>query len=903
MVARRAQQDDGLPPGWTVQLKEMRSGRTIRYLVNSQTGQTFSSEEDFIRYVKKKSTLGSQNEDPQTDKRRTERHSENIDIKETDEEWLPDDWEVETKIRNSGSSSGTKYKCYIEPSTGHKFYSKPEVFRYLKGLKHKSCLSNQKKAGTVGHSASKASCAAKRQKLQHPTSRLLASTDKQSSDRSSLAVPETEASDKRLRRRGSVGTQFPVAPSSEIVSEKPSVKKQNDRYDLKGNISLGSEMENSVSRNNSGKSNKNKWVNLPCRSSKRLAGLHSEPPKVDFSETNQQKSTPTEDRSVSNFGSDLLGKNSIECGMEKSSGRRNNSGKHNKKGGLDLPRRSSKRLAVLKTVLPKVELSETNQQKSDFSGDKAVFDSAVDLIGKNSPESGMQKSNNRTKINSGKSRKKKWLDLPRRSSKRLSGLKAALPKVELSETNQLEIPLNDNKSVLNYAPELIRKSSLEYGMEKSSSKRSSNNSRKSNKKSELDVCRRSSERLAGFKAGMSGNTSSSEKVLQNEVMESENEAVLAMDFTPDTLADEESGLFDARPISEFARHAFSVESIPSIGELLDKSQKYLDDQVVPADKFLKLDTEKSNYEKSDLLFGDPCLEFAFKTLTGAMPHEDALASIPISTCAADILQEENLSGRKMEKSCDKKCWTDVGGSKEKKELNMPCWLSKQTAGLEHELVGSSALQISARKSCETKPNLDLNLALDNLPNGASHKLNSGSEMGLVYRDSSYPNAPLHEEPSKNEQILKDRNVSEEEIGSIGSVKVNGEKPVSQTVFPSGDYWSDPCLEFAFKTLTGAISLEDNFAVQDYPQPQLDTFHRQRDGNLALPDFSLPSHFQSDISSHFDTSERGPGTRQQLPLNPSVPPPPGNKSLPSCSAVDAQQPFTEQNKDIQGKLSS
>lgn len=43
------------------------------------------------------------------------------------DDWLPPGWKVEMKL----TSTGRKYKCYIHPSRGLKFYSKPEVSRYL----------------------------------------------------------------------------------------------------------------------------------------------------------------------------------------------------------------------------------------------------------------------------------------------------------------------------------------------------------------------------------------------------------------------------------------------------------------------------------------------------------------------------------------------------------------------------------------------------------------------------------------------------------------------------------------------------------------------------------------------------------------------------------------------------
>ncbi|XP_077224562.1 uncharacterized protein LOC143857913 isoform X1 [Tasmannia lanceolata] len=53
-------------------------------------------------------------------------------------------------------------------------------------------------------------------------------------------------------------------------------------------------------------------------------------------------------------------------------------------------------------------------------------------------------------------------------------------------------------------------------------------------------------------------------------------------------------------------------------------------------------------------------------------------------------------------------------------------------------------------------------------------------------------------------------------------KLADEKSVSALVYPFGDSWPDPCLEFAFKTLTGVIPVgeEDTLAIQDYFQKQI-----------------------------------------------------------------------------------
>ncbi|GFZ15318.1 hypothetical protein Acr_24g0015080 [Actinidia rufa] len=47
-----------------------------------------------------------------------------------------------------------------------------------------------------------------------------------------------------------------------------------------------------------------------------------------------------------------------------------------------------------------------------------------------------------------------------------------------------------------------------------------------------------------------------------------------------------------------------------------------------------------------------------------------------------------------------------------------------------------------------------------------------------------------------------------------------ENPGPSLELPFGDSWGDPCIEFAVKTLTGAIPLVDDLDIQDYLQQQL-----------------------------------------------------------------------------------
>ncbi|KAM7531242.1 hypothetical protein LguiB_034652 [Lonicera macranthoides] len=107
------------------------------------------------------------------------------------------------------------------------------------------------------------------------------------------------------------------------------------------------------------------------------------------------------------------------------------------------------------------------------------------------------------------------------------------------------------------------------------------------------------------------------------------------------------------------------------------------------------------------------------------------------------------------------------------------------------------------------------------------------------------------------------------------VVVEEEQPSESHFYPMMDSWSDPCIEFAFKTLTGAIPVEDNMGVEGYLQQQVEPSHTHNDGDLAsFPVSGLPNYFQNHVSSNTSASEKpGLGSTQQCPENPTF--------MPSC----------------------
>ncbi|KAJ9706589.1 hypothetical protein PVL29_001855 [Vitis rotundifolia] len=343
---------DWIPEGWTVQVKLAKNGRNVKYYFNSKTGQKFFSKNDIIRYVKRGS-IHCDTSQPinMLNKRRSQNKIMPLGIKTKKfPDWLPNGWILELKTQRSGSCVGKQYKCYLDPSTGYRFYSKPDVFRYLKTIKHKT----QKKVGpgmpSLGKVVIERSTAdglpagwikeikirmnengirrdpyytdpvsgyvfrsrkdvfrylktgeisrhafkpknkcinvpelandeispppgAKRQKLIHQKTRrrlfsATGSADTGSSEMSNLSLPENQGS--RQTKQLFSKPKFALEPPTETLQEKLLV--ENEKY-AESKKSSGRRNSDLQKDKGSKRKSKNKDCNLPCRSSKRLAGL------------------------------------------------------------------------------------------------------------------------------------------------------------------------------------------------------------------------------------------------------------------------------------------------------------------------------------------------------------------------------------------------------------------------------------------------------------------------------------------------------------------------------------------------------------------------------------------------------------------------------------------------------
>ncbi|XP_052209102.1 uncharacterized protein LOC127812655 isoform X2 [Diospyros lotus] len=414
-------------------------------------------------------------------------------------------------------------------------------------------------------------------------------------------------------------------------------------------------------------------------------------------------------------------------------------------------------------------------------------------------------------------------------------------------------------------------------------------SRKSkNKKARIFPCR-TSKRLAGLKPEMVGNLAFSEQALRTaDKTSGQNEGKPSLG-TLDNVAHTSPQQFQSVSKTQIADRGLRDAEAQSI-DLSDRSKKSLEDQVVPDDQPARHETVKKDEEniKSQHLYpfgdswSDPCLEFAYKTLTGAITVEDDHAirghfqqqedssnvqegsrrkqgkrvcagNGTFSSPLAQILREENLEEIGLEKNSSRKPLADSGKSKNKKELKLPCRSSKRLAGHKPEMVANwglseHAIRAAVRNSGENdaKPSQG---ALDNIAHSSPQQCLTIPERQIADDALIGTEAKLDGEMSnRSKKRLEDQVVMDNPLVRQETENKDGENIESQSCYPFGVSWSDPCLEFAFKTLTGEINIEDDPMFQGHFHQQVNSSHSQGDTCLGVTEVGLPIDLNNDISS-------------------------------------------------------
>ncbi|XVF53628.1 hypothetical protein PTKIN_Ptkin05aG0113900 [Pterospermum kingtungense] len=117
--------------------------------------------------------------------------------------------------------------------------------------------------------------------------------------------------------------------------------------------------------------------------------------------------------------------------------------------------------------------------------------------------------------------------------------------------------------------------------------------------------------------------------------------------------------------------------------------------------------------------------------------------------------------------------------------------------------------------------------------------------------------------------LPDQAIQKEHSGKVAKCHKTDETPGPSLDMPLADIWADPCIEFAIKTLTGAIPVEYNLENQNYFQQQASSSLTQSRNHLTLPvpDVGIDNFSQTDfICQQYDVTEKSMSKEHAI-INP------------------------------------
>ncbi|XP_022159862.1 uncharacterized protein LOC111026151 isoform X2 [Momordica charantia] len=802
--------------------------------MNLESGKSFLNKDDVIGYIK-----SIQSQKPQSTPRRTKTQSGNSPVQlivKTSErpEWLPDGWKVESRTRMSGSNVGGVYKCYIDPVTGNRFYSKPEVFRYLRTVKNTSCTLKERRTSKNVNSRSKVV-------IEHY----------KDEDLPPGWIKEIKIKEKA---DGIRKDPFYIDPKTGYVFRS---KKDVLRYLETGKIS-----RHAFKPKEGGDNDQELITNKISRRST-AKGLKLAPPAAT------PQPSAGEELPVDS-SSELPGDQILQPG------RRVNVSTEPKDASVPPVETVQEIVSSRKVVGESSEIKEKSHRSSA------------------SPEVEHPEGNNTERVPPD--------DGPISTSASESGQEKAFPGFEKPESNKI-----DEVTLLTTASKLEQEEIMISDMMEMGGNGEKTNTRKfKKKKKDNDLPRRSSKRLAGIEPELVPNAAT------NDIPQVSNGSSFAevrpdVGLTVNADAAKACQQLNVGPERDNEDNVSNLKDIALNGNPSNKRKTPLECSLaVPKEKIRRVHTEKRGDGETEGelsvpiadFWSDPCLEFAIKTLTGALPVENASATDegPVPNPTVDFLLEKSLVKNGSGSCMNKKTQVNKK-TKNKKELTSD-HRSPSINGLKPEL----ASDVTTCEQANLHSNgafLTFNLADSGIhgePQQKNEQCTTSSEISPV-RGLRHPPPEVNTEQSnRTEGRNENRMVLHDQHQKLQTKDyTTSETPLA---FPFGDAWADPCLDFAFKTLTGAIPIEDSLGIQSYFEERLDSSRSQRDGSAALPDFGSPSFFQNDISSHFDGPEKSV-SGQHLSLDPLLTV--GNASLPSCSGfASQQQPCLDRNRYFKGR---
>ncbi|KAL9246746.1 hypothetical protein vseg_020242 [Gypsophila vaccaria] len=942
---------DWLPTDWKLQMK-VKNGRKLKCYVHTKTSQKVYSRLAVLRCINNES-VASDHSDVAEKRAKKDSSKQETQPVVTDDllKGLPTGWTVETKIRHSGSREGTAYKCFTDPSSGSKFYSKPEVYRYLQSIQNSAGPSGLEERRGTRHSASNNSVGpSRREERRHtrhsssnrPVDQLKA-LESNVEPNVSAQNQETTAS-RRLSLRNK---ERPVDPLMDLESNvKPNVSTPNQQTTASRRLSLR-KRESPVDQLKSLDSNVEPNMstqNQQTTASRRLSLRKRERPadQLKALESNVEPNVSTQSQETTASRKLSLRKRerpvdqlkALESNVEPNVSTQNQETTANRKLSL----RNKER-----PVDPLKDLESNVEPNVSTSNPKTTASTRSSLRIK---EPNVSESSDATASKRQSSRKKE-LNMSENSKMTASTRLSSREKEPNEPQNSKTIPEPRNSKT---TPS-IRLSS-----------------RKKEPNVSLDSETTPSKRLTSEKK--EPNVSENSKTTPSGRLSSENKKVVVVNTVDKDLPSGwikemrkrlrgnqvvRTDPFYVHPASGLVfRSKLEVLRYLETGEISRHAywrRKHVDIEELAIEKnsltpLVKRVARANCNTREEFLAGEKTpkgspspmpeagvpKEAAFRRITRssssvrpastgevkpdqsslspevqddkAEPKKSSLFEIEQpSTSAVNISTLETTVAVSIKGCSNKKAQSTKRKSKDQNLLYFPSRSSKRLAGVDVQPVFHStpiehALRATNKKSIKAKPIPSLSDVPDDLqgkpkpPDADTQNVpisqqpqhcaldvsavtvlvteeplkNSDSLMGsappafseVVAVDAplintEQPSESLMDHPvmdekpdalqgSKIERSMPGGPVAEEQPGSIAR---DTEQSGSEFKFPP-PLWSDPCLEFAYKTLTGAIPLDDNLAIEDYIQYQLHTSKQSNDFQ-SLPDIDMSSFPQNDAT--------------------------------------------------------
>ncbi|XP_021754096.1 uncharacterized protein LOC110719454 isoform X2 [Chenopodium quinoa] len=719
---------DWPPPGWKVVVKS-KNGR--KYFINSKTRQKFYSKPSLLRYIRDGCVS---NEKPLPVIEHAKKKSGELQmqrVEENDFDWLPTGWDLERRIRKSGVRAGTEYKCYIDPSTGSTFYSKPEVLRYLKRKQRIAGTSKQEDRKRSRHSSNK--------RLVDPVS----------ARKSNLEPKVSQISKTRVRKSLSSGN-LKVVTERTVDEDLPSGWIKETRIKMLGNKVL----------------RRDPFFNDPAS---RLV-FRSKLEVLRYVETGEI-SRHAYQRKIGSV-----------VGEDSANGKTSTSSDHE-----ETPKRRTRNMLFAGESSSKHSI----QEFPDASGDKKVdCRKSRRLSSRGKPATAGASSLKQSTL-SPKSPSKSQELVAKPLMEKLSGTKdsASMTKhapSEVQDDGSEVSTLEKNESPAPSRDLLPEENQVPLSVQDCSNGKASTSKRKTNARKLVCVPSRSSKRLAGVEAKVVFHSIPIEHALRATSRKpSRTKPIPSLELVPDELP----------------------EKRPDVNKqhvLVSEEEKH---QTVVAKAVSMLTTHREPTNTIDDL---PSQEEKHRTM-------DVNSETVLTTKGESLIMIDDFTSEEQNRY----------------PLNVD---SESVLAAVHE---EASNQIDKNILAKETLLVDLSdLQLEEAPPGFSESMKVEVSSAKIKQSFEHPPVTLH--GSKVENTSSERPIIEEKLASVE--KEIG-RPQFEYCFPP-PLWSDPCLEFAFKTLTGAIPFDDNLAIQDYIQHQLRT-SEDNDNNQCLPDVCAPSVCKSD----------------------------------------------------------